>query len=526
MGKLFVVGLGPGKREYMTKEAVDALIRSNLIIGYTTYIRIVEEIFSGEELLGKEILATGMKQETERCHTALERASEEDALVSMVCSGDSGVYGMAALVLELAKDYPKAEIFVVAGVTAALSGSGVLGAPLGHDFAVISLSDLLTPWEVIENRLAMAAKADMVICLYNPSSKGRADYLKKACDIVRKYKSDETVCGAVRNIGREGESYEIMSLDELSTYEADMFTTVFIGNRDTKELEQCGRKRMYTPRGYGKKYFPAKKKTIILFGGTKEGHELSVLLAKAENVRGIVCVATDYGKEVLTDVPEGCEIRVGRLDEEQMIEFIRKEKASYVIDATHPHAAEVTKNIRKSCEALTVPYLRVNRMKDNASGTGIDYKDIFYVKSAKEAVSLLEDMPGTVYLTCGSKELPDFANLADHARRCFVRVLPSAQVMQICKDLKYLPSQICGMQGPFSYEMNLAMFRESKADILVTKDSGNAGGYGEKLRAAAELGMKIVVILKDTEDAQIADDAGMSVEEAMHFLKGMMKEYE
>lgn len=153
---------------------------------------------------------------------------------------------MAGLALELSANYPNTDIEIVAGVTAALSGGAVLGAPLTHDFAVISLSDLLTPWEKIEKRLACAAMGDFTTAIYNPSSKKRTDYLAKACDITLKYKSHETVCGYVRNIGRIGMESGVMTLAELRDFKADMFTTVFIGNSETKNING----KMVTPRGY------------------------------------------------------------------------------------------------------------------------------------------------------------------------------------------------------------------------------------------------------------------------------------
>lgn len=153
---------------------------------------------------------------------------------------------MAGLALELSADYPNAEITIVPGITAALSGGAVLGAPLTHDFAVISLSDLLTPWEKIKKRLECAAAADFVICIYNPSSKKRSDYLQKACDIMLKFKSCETICGYVKNIGRNGQKSGILTLLQLRDFHADMFTTVFVGNSDTKVINN----KMVTPRGY------------------------------------------------------------------------------------------------------------------------------------------------------------------------------------------------------------------------------------------------------------------------------------
>ena len=223
----------------MTFEAMQAMKDSDLIVGYGVYIDLVKPLFPE-----KEFLTTPMKQEVERCRMAVEAASEGNT-VAMISSGDAGVYGMAGPVLELAEG-KDVEVEIVAGVTAALSGGAVLGAPLTHDFAVISLSDLLTPWEKIEKRLDAAASADFCITIYNPSSHKRADYLQKACDILLRHKAPETVCGTVRNIGREGECCAIMTLQELRDTKVDMFTTVFIGNSQTKNIGG----RMVTPRGY------------------------------------------------------------------------------------------------------------------------------------------------------------------------------------------------------------------------------------------------------------------------------------
>ena len=194
--KLYVVGLGPGELSQATGRALQALEECDVIAGYTVYIDLIKERFGH-----KKLLSTPMKKEVERCRLAVEETLKGQK-VAMVCSGDAGVYGMAGLIYEVAQDYDPIEIEIIPGITAACSGAAVLGAPLIHDFAVISLSDLLTPWEQIEKRLECAAMADFVMCLYNPSSKKRHDYLRKACDLVLKYKSGETVCGIVKNIGR------------------------------------------------------------------------------------------------------------------------------------------------------------------------------------------------------------------------------------------------------------------------------------------------------------------------------------
>ena len=240
MNKVYVVGIGPGGEEYMTRQALAAMERADVLCGYTVYIDLVKPLFPG-----KECFTTPMTREIERCRWALETA-RGGRTVALVCSGDAGVYGMAGPLLQLAEDYEDVDVEIVSGVTSALSGAAVLGAPLMHDFCVISLSDLLTPWEQIERRLACAAAGDFVVCLYNPSSRKRADYLRRACDILLRDKSPDTVCGWVRNIGREGQQHKILTLGELREESLDMFTTVFIGSSTT----QIAAGRMVTPRGY------------------------------------------------------------------------------------------------------------------------------------------------------------------------------------------------------------------------------------------------------------------------------------
>lgn len=240
MSKVYVVGIGPGAYEQMTIQAIRILNACEVIVGYTVYIDLLKEHFPE-----KKYVTTPMKQEVKRCEMAFEEASQGKA-TAMVCSGDAGVYGMAGLMYEIGEKYPNVSIEIVAGVTAALSGGALLGAPLGHDFAVISLSDLLTPWDKIEQRLKKAAEADLAICLYNPSSKKRTDYLNKACETMLKYKSKDTICGIVKNIGRPDEAMTVHTLFELQTLKVDMFSTVFIGNSQTKVL----RGHMVTPRGY------------------------------------------------------------------------------------------------------------------------------------------------------------------------------------------------------------------------------------------------------------------------------------
>ena len=240
MKKLTVVGMGPGEYESMTLRAVKALNTCDVIVGYTVYVELAKPYFPE-----KEFLTTPMKREIERCEMAFAEA-EKGRSVAMICSGDAGVYGMAGPILELAEKYPDVELEVIPGITAALSGGAVLGAPLMHDFAVISLSDLMTPFDLIMKRVDCAGQGDMIVCLYNPKSKKRVDYVEKAADILMKYRKAETPVGIVRNAGRKDESHCITTLGALKDADIDMFSVVIIGNSQTYEKNG----RMITPRGY------------------------------------------------------------------------------------------------------------------------------------------------------------------------------------------------------------------------------------------------------------------------------------
>lgn len=242
--RLYVVGLGPGDQTYFTGQARAALEDAQVLCGYTVYVELVKGLYPD-----KESYTTPMTREIDRCRWALETA-DSGRTVALVCSGDAGVYGMAGPVLQLAPRWPDVEVEVVPGVTSALSGAALLGAPIGHDFCVVSLSDLLTPWEVIENRLRCAAAGDFSLVIYNPASHKRPDYLQKACDILLNAGvRPDTVCGYARNTGRAGEEARVLTLGELRDAQLDMFSTAFIGSSTTRA--EGG--RMITPRGYEKK---------------------------------------------------------------------------------------------------------------------------------------------------------------------------------------------------------------------------------------------------------------------------------
>ena len=240
MGKIYVVGIGPGCSEMMTEQAKNALRRCDVIVGYRTYVDLIRS-----EYPGKTFCSGSMRQEADRCRQCIVLA-REGRTVGLVCSGDAGIYGMASPLLEMMEGEGNTEVEIIPGITAASSGAALLGAPIGHDCCLISLSDLLTDWEQIRKRLICAAEGDFCIVLYNPSSRARRDHLRKACEILLSRLSPDTPCGIVRNIGREGTQKRICSLKELESTDVDMSTTVYIGSSRTRIADG----RLVTPRGY------------------------------------------------------------------------------------------------------------------------------------------------------------------------------------------------------------------------------------------------------------------------------------
>ncbi|EOX1306950.1 precorrin-3B C(17)-methyltransferase [Listeria monocytogenes] len=238
---IYVIGIGPGDKRLMTGEALQAIEDAEVIVGYVTYIKLIKELIKD-----KEVVKTGMRREIDRCQEAVDIALTGKK-VAVVSSGDAGIYGMAGLVLELAeKSNPDLEVKVIPGITASIGAAAVLGAPIMHDFCHVSLSDLMTPWEVIEKRLTHAAMADFVVCFYNPRSKGRANHLANAFQKMMEYKSGDTVVGIVKDVGRKEERKIITTMRDIDYELVDMTTMVIVGNKETYVKNG----KMITPRGY------------------------------------------------------------------------------------------------------------------------------------------------------------------------------------------------------------------------------------------------------------------------------------
>ncbi|QGU94425.1 precorrin-3B C(17)-methyltransferase [Clostridium bovifaecis] len=239
MGKLYVIGIGPGGSEHMTLKARAAIEESNIIVGYIKYIDMIKDLIKD-----KTIYSNGMMGEEERCREALRLS--KDNIVSVISTGDSGIYGMAGLILELADEMERKNIEVIPGVTASSAAASIVGAPLMHDNCNISLSDLMTPYELIKKRVEAAAFADFIISFYNPRSKGRPNYLREAIEIIKKYRNSDTPVAVVKNALRDGEEASLFTLETFDDSIVDMLSIVIVGNSQT--YIKGG--KMITPRGY------------------------------------------------------------------------------------------------------------------------------------------------------------------------------------------------------------------------------------------------------------------------------------
>ncbi|MDR0451646.1 MAG: precorrin-3B C(17)-methyltransferase [Treponema sp.] len=518
---LSVIGIGPGNEKYLTMEARDALDSCDVVIGYPLYLELINPLIEG-----KERYSTPMRKEIERCRIALGKAAE-GRRVALVCSGDAGVYGMASLVYELAPEYPPLDIRIIPGITAALSGAALLGSPLGSDFAVISLSDLLTPPETIEARLAAAARGDFGICLYNPASAKRRGSLAKACDTVSRFRKADTVCGVVRNAGREGEEVLFTDLENLRGYEADMFTTIFIGNSKTSRVSG----KMVSPRGYplraGMRRPPPSRgrdaPVLFVFAGTTEGRLFIEKFSKAAEApfEMHVFTATGYGESLLREgaedrpaLPGGGEdilFHAGRLDAEGIFGEMLRYKPSCAVDCTHPHAVEVTRNIREACGRSGCGYFRIGRETGKAGDSGTE-NGVEYACSMEDAAGLLRPREGRVLLTTGTKGIEPFADGELRGRVC-LRVLPMEESIRKCRALGFPAKNIICMQGPFSEEFNRSLLRETGASWLVTKDSGDEGGFQNKLEAARKEGAGVILLRRP--DSASPEDRGARMEEVL-----------
>lgn len=504
-GKLTLVSVGPGTLDLIPERAQNALREAEVIVAYELYLRWVQPILRPEQRL----LTPPLTQEKERALLAIEHAAAGKR-VAIVSSGDIGVYAMAGLVFEALPEKPSFAVEVIPGITAATACASLLGSPLTHDFATLSLSDLLCPWEWIENRANHIAQADLACVLYNVQSKGRQEGVYKILDILLKHKSPETVCGVVRNAYREDQSRRITTLGELREGQFDMLTTLVIGNRFTRASGDW----MYTPRGYfswkdedneSKKVITDTEKSVWVFSGTSDGNALALALAEA-GYSVTISVAQDLG-EALTPVHK--RIRVSRVSGKESRAKALQKGASAVIDATHPYAKNITKQLYELCGELNLPYFRYERPASDLDNK----KGVLVVDSLSEAAAIVGER--RVFLT-GIGILRSWAALPCYVpERASVRLTPQPELLAEALALGISARQITAAVGSFDTDWNEAEWRARNIDVVVCKDSGTAGGFEEKYRAAQKLGIDMIVIRRP----QHSEGAFSDPETLYHALK-------
>ena len=345
---------------------------------------------------------------------------------------------------------------------------GAFGAPLTHDFAVISLSDRLTPWETIEKRLTHAAKADLTIALYNPASRSRPAHLKRACDILLRDLPDSRLCGIARSIGRAGESWRPLTLGG-----AQRGRGRYVLHGDRRQRINEG--------NCGAAHHAARVQKCVrsAFSQARRRRADSWSFLSTQPVSVTACVATEYGETLL---PEGgnVTVRSGRIPVDGIIQMLSDTKFDLVIDATHPYAASITESAARACAETGTEYLRLLREESDK------VSDFTCVLNAEAAALFLSKMDGNILLTTGSKDLKTYSKVKDFTDRAYARVLPLDASLALCREAGVQPSHILAMQGPFSEEMDTAMLRAVSAKWLVTKDGGEAGGFAAKGRRGAK----------------------------------------
>ncbi|MEQ1531012.1 MAG: precorrin-6A reductase, partial [Methylococcales bacterium] len=381
---------------------------------------------------------------------------------------------------------------VIPGITSANACASLLGSPLSHDFATLSLSDLLCPWDWIEQRGKHIAQADLACVLYNVQSAGRPQGVYRILNIMLASKSPKTLCGVVRNAYRPDQSVSIHLLADLPSLQFDMLTTVVIGNRFTQ------RKRgfIFTPRGYNawetaqdemlKHDLP--QQAFWIFSGTSDGNALANHLA-AQGYPVVISTATEYGGDVAAQHCPGVSIWAGQHGVEARKQVLQQSQARGLIDATHPYASLMSGQLMGLSQNLGIPYLRYERGSCFSAGSAQLCSTT--QQAAEQAIALGK----RIFLSTGSKDLASFLK-APGAEQCewFVRVTPEPEFIQRAIDLGVPRSHICAMQGPFSQAFNEALWGDWAIDCVVSKDSGDEGGYQAKVAATQALAIPLLMI--------------------------------
>jgi cobalt-factor III methyltransferase len=494
---IVAVGIGPGSEDLLTAEARAALQQADVVVGYKPYLKLVEHLLAGVPVEG-----SGMRQEVERCRRALE-LSREGRRVAVVSSGDAGVYGMAGLLMELD---PTADIEVVPGITACQAAAARLGAPLMNDFAVLSLSDLLTPRAEVLRRVRAVAASDLVTCLYNPTSRRRRPLFEDAVGLFLGYRPGDTPVGWVKNAYRAGEEIHLTDLSALAGEPVDMWSVVVVGGSRTEVLGG----RLVSRRGYREKYgidpivdagapanvdseraqSPAARR-VYLLGGTGFAREMTEALERAgHEVR--LSVAGALGAAEVEREPGGG-LQVGRLDEEGLLAELRSWRADALVDASHPYALEVTATAEAAAAAAGVPLVRATRPAWSPRDGGDSLR---YFASAEEVVEELARSGEKALLTVGAKGLAPFGG---RGLRLAARVLPTPESVQAALAAGIAEADLIAAYPPFDAAFTEACLRRSGATVIVSKESGREGGLDEKLEAARAAGARLFVLGRPAE---------------------------
>jgi precorrin-6x reductase len=500
-GKLNLVSVGPGFMNLVPPLAELALRESDVVVGYKLYFTWIESFIEG-----KEIHSFSLTQERERAQKAITCA-RGGKIVSLVSSGDIGIYGMAPLVFEEMREEENFQLRVIPGVSAANSSAALLGSPLSHDFATLSLSDLLCPWEWIENRARHLAKADLAIALYNVQSQSRPDGIYRILRILLEEKTANTWCGVVRNAFRVDQSLYLCSLAELLERQFDMLTTIVVGNRFTQRKGQF----IYTPRGYygwsadgagnhkrltangqpqtaNCEPLTANPSPVWVFAGTGDGTALAVELSKRGH-RLIVSTASDYGAGLVSDTLPGVEVRSGRQGVAARRSQLEQSRAIAIVDATHPFALEISKQLTQLAAELSIPYIRYERPSAVLPSFAHQVDDM------PAAAQFAIESGQRIFLGTGIKDLNTFVRHEGAEQRdWFLRITPDSGSLELALKAGVPRSHICAIQGPFSTDFNIALWSAWKVDCVVTKESGEAGGFSSKAEAANKLGISLIVV--------------------------------
>jgi precorrin-3B C17-methyltransferase len=500
-GVLNLVSVGPGVNDLIVPRAREVLGNSDVIVGYELYLRWIQPWIEG-----KEIHCPPLTQERKRAALALEKA-RAGSRVALVSSGDVGIYAMAALAFEEMREDDAFAVNVVPGITAASSCASLLGSPLSHDFATLSLSGLMCPWEWIEARARHIAAADLACVLYNVQSSGRIEGIYRVLEILLEHKSASTLCGVIRNAYRPEQSVAIHRLQELASLRFDMLTTIVIGNRFTRRKREW----IFTPRGYSDwasgvmgSVPELPSNAVWVFSGTSDGNALARELGQDYGPI-VISTASEYGAELAREQCAGVTVWSGRQGMDLRRRALHASQARAIVDATHPYAQQMSEQLIAVADEVGLPYIRYERPGglDPTSGRGLgakchdglEHNAAVLCESAAEAADRAIAIGRRIFLTTGSKDLPTFLQ-APHAneREWFLRLTPEPALIRRAIELGVPRDHIIAMQGPFSEAFNRALWRDQRIDCVITKDSGEAGGFSAKVQAAAALGIALLVI--------------------------------